>query len=180
MNLGACWLTCWASGTFIRLLTLLGHACVDASVGLRRARSAFRVWGFSEQFICDGWDYSRFGWFHLQLANRLWDDARTTEQDEWTETTNTRTRIRAVILGLTEPAPVSIIADRAECSANAARTHLKEFVTLGVVRKHDQPTGTRYARNEAFVQWRRANERADSHTREELLNELASLETTAD
>lgn len=75
---------------------------------------------------------------------------------------------------------MSIIADRAECSANAARTHLKEFVTLGVVRKHDQPTGTRYARNEAFVQWRRANERADSHTREELLNELASLETTAD
>jgi hypothetical protein len=53
-------------------------------------------------------------------------------------------------------------------------------VTLGVVRKHDQPTGTRYARNEAFVQWRRANERADSHTREELVNELASLETTAD
>lgn len=108
------------------------------------------------------------------------DDALTKEQAVWTETTNTRTRIRTVVLGLHEPATVATIADRAQCSANAARTHLEEFVTLGIVRKHEQSTGTRYARNEAYVHWRRANELAVLHSLEELLDELASLETTHD
>ena len=108
------------------------------------------------------------------------DDAVTKEQEVWTETTNTRNRIRTVVVGLYEPATVTTIADRAQCSANAARTHLEEFVTLGIVRKHDQSTGARYARNEAYVHWRRANDLAVSHSLEELLDELASLETTHD
>ena len=108
------------------------------------------------------------------------DDALTKEQEVWTETTNTRSRIRTVVLGLHEPATVATIAERAQCSANAARTHLEEFVTLGIIRKHEQSTGTRYARNEAYVHWRRANELAVSHSVEELLDELAGLETTYD
>jgi len=108
------------------------------------------------------------------------DDALTKEQEVWTETTNTRTRIRTVVLGLREPATVATIADRAQCSANAARTHLEEFVTLGIIRKHEQSTGTRYARNEAYIHWRRANELAVSYSLEELLDELAGLETTHD
>ncbi len=71
------------------------------------------------------------------------DGAITKEQEVWTETTNTRNRIRSVAFGLRDPATVAIIADRAQCSANTARTHLEEFVTLGIVRnmkrrlKHD-------------------------------------------
>ncbi len=98
----------------------------------------------------------------------------------WTETTHTRNRIRSVAFGLRDPATVAIIADRAQCSANTARTHLEEFVTLGIVRKYEQTTETQYARNEAYLRWRRANEHAVSHSFEELTNELGSLETIHD
>lgn len=104
------------------------------------------------------------------------DDALAREREVWQETTNTRERIRAVVMGLQEPASAMTIAERAQCSANAARTHLEEFVDIGMVRKHEHSAGARYIRNEAYVHWRRANELATSHTIEELLEELAALE----
>ncbi|WP_158307759.1 DUF7342 family protein [Haloquadratum walsbyi] len=55
----------------------------------------------------------------------------------WTETTHTRNRIRSVAFGLRDPATVAIIADCIQCSADAAWTHLEEFVTLGIVRKYE-------------------------------------------
>ena len=39
-------------------------------------------------------------------------------------------------------------------------------------------TGTRYLRDEAYVHWRRANELAGSHTLDDLIDELATLEAT--
>jgi len=48
----------------------------------------------------------------------------------------------AVLPGLRDPATVAMIADRAQCSANTARTHLEEFVTLGIVRKYEETTET--------------------------------------
>lgn len=106
------------------------------------------------------------------------DEATIKERELWTETTNTRDRIRTVVLGLQEPASATTVAERAQCSANAARAHLEEFVDLGIVQKHDRPTGARYVRNEAYVHWRRANDLATSQTIEELIDELAALETT--
>ena len=41
-------------------------------------------------------------------------------------------------------------------------------------------TETQYARNEAYLRWRRANEHAVSHSLEELINELGSLEIIHD
>jgi hypothetical protein len=98
------------------------------------------------------------------------------EQAVWTETEDTRRRIQSVITGLQEPSPVTVIADRAACSANAARKHLKEFAALGVVHQVDDPAGTRYVRNEAYIRWQRANKLATTNTAEELLATLAELE----
>lgn len=106
------------------------------------------------------------------------DEALSRERTRWKETTNTRDRIRAVVMGQQEPATVSTIAERAQCSANAARDHLEAFAELGVVRASTHPTGTQYVRNEAYIHWRRANELRDTHTTEELLDRLAELETT--
>ena len=98
------------------------------------------------------------------------------EQAVWTESEDTRRRIQSVITGLQEPATVKTIADRAACSENAARKHLKEFAALGVVHQVDDPSGTRYVRNEAYIRWQRANELATTNTAEELLTKLAEIE----
>ena len=98
------------------------------------------------------------------------------ERAVWTETEDTRRRIQSVITGLQVPAPVTAIADRAACSENAARKHLKEFAALGVVHQVDDPSGTRYVRNEAYIRWQRANELATTNTAEELLTKLAEFE----
>ena len=104
------------------------------------------------------------------------DDALAQERQIWQETTNTRERLRAVVMGLQEPASTTTVAERAQCSVNAARTHLAEFADIGIVRKHDRSAGVRYVRNESYIHWRRANELATSHTIEELLEELATFE----
>jgi len=102
--------------------------------------------------------------------------ARSEEQAVWTESEDTRRRIQSVITGLQEPATVTAVADRAACSANAARKHLEEFAALGVVHQIEDPSGTRYVRNEAYIRWQRANKLATTNTAEELLTTLAELE----
>ncbi|MES3516291.1 MAG: transcriptional regulator [Natronomonas sp.] len=104
----------------------------------------------------------------------------TAEREDWTESQDTQERIRAVITGLQEPATAATIAERAACSTNAARKHLDTFVALGVVRKREDSRGARYVRNDAYFRWRRANELAETHTIEELLDAVADLETQID
>ena len=106
--------------------------------------------------------------------------ALTEEREAWTESQDARERIRAVITGLQEPATAATVAKRAACSTNAARKHLGEFVALGVVRQLEDTQGARYVRNEAYFRWRRANELAERHTIEELLDTVADLETQAE
>lgn len=106
--------------------------------------------------------------------------ALTDEREEWVNTQDTRERIRAVVTGLQTPATATTIADRAQCSTNAARKHLDALVDLGIVQQRDEPSGTRYVRNEAYFRWRRANELATTHTIETLLEKLAELETRAE
>jgi predicted ArsR family transcriptional regulator len=105
------------------------------------------------------------------------DTTLAAEHDEWRETQDTRTRIQGVITGCQEPVTAAVIADRAQCSTNAARKHLTDLVDLGIARKIDDEATVRYARNDAYFRWRRANELATTATVEELLDELDELET---
>jgi len=108
------------------------------------------------------------------------ETALTEEREDWTESQDTHERIRGVIAGLQEPATAATVAERAACSTNAARKHLRKFVALGVVRQLEDTQGARYVRNEAYFRWRRANELAERHTIEELLDTVADLETQAE
>lgn len=103
-------------------------------------------------------------------------DALTDEQEAWAQEQDTRTRIRAVVTGLREPATAATVAERANCSTNAARKHLEEFVELGLAQHRHAETGAHYIRNEAYFRWRRANELATRHTVEQLLDKLGDLE----
>lgn len=108
------------------------------------------------------------------------ESALAEEREDWTQSQDTQERIRAVITGLQEPATATTVADRAACSTNAARKHLNEFATLGVVRKLADTQGARYVRNDAYFRWRRANELAEKHTIDELLEAVADLEQQAE
>lgn len=103
--------------------------------------------------------------------------ALAAEQNEWSESQDTRTRIQTVITGLQKPATAATIADHAQCSTNAARKHLRDFVDLGIARELADETTVRYVRNDAYFRWRHANELATTQTVEELLNELEELES---
>lgn len=104
------------------------------------------------------------------------ETALADERETWTESQDTRQRIRSVVMGLREPTTAAEIADRAACSTNAARKHLKEFLDMGVVREAAGSDGTRYVRNEAYIRWRRANELATTHTVDALLDRLEDLQ----
>jgi hypothetical protein len=105
------------------------------------------------------------------------ESALARERQDWTDSQETRGRIRAVTTGLQEPATAATIAERAACSPNTARKHLDEFVTLGIVRKREDSRGARYMRNDAYFRWRRANELAENNEIEDLLDAVAELET---
>lgn len=98
------------------------------------------------------------------------------ETDEWVESQDTRGRIKTVITGVHEPTAASAIAEQAACSTNATRKHLNELAELGIVRRTDADGGYRYYRNQAYFEWRRANELAQGESVESLLERLAELE----
>jgi len=104
------------------------------------------------------------------------DSSIADEREEWHDSQDTRDRIRSVATGLQEPATVATVADRAGCSANAARKHLNALADLGIVQRVED-NRSRYVRNDAYFRWRQANELATTNSTESLLDELAELET---
>lgn len=108
------------------------------------------------------------------------DEALEQQREQWVETRDTRQRIKDIIVGIREPAPVAQVAERAQCSKNAARKHLTELANLGVARRITDGQQTRYVRNDEYFRWRRANELADANAAETLLDRLQTLEAVDD
>lgn len=104
------------------------------------------------------------------------EDALDAEREEWVESHDTRQRVKDVMIGIREPVPASEVAERAQCSPNAARKHLEEFVDLGVVQARTDGGTRRYVRNDEYFRWRRANRLACTKSAEWLLDELKELE----
>ncbi|WP_256301784.1 DUF7342 family protein [Haloarchaeobius salinus] len=98
--------------------------------------------------------------------------------DSWTESLadrSTKERVYEVVTGLTEPAPVSEIADRADCSPGGARTNLEWLASMGVV---DQ-TGSDpvlYERNEAYFDFLRVDRLTKEYSEAELDSRLDEYE----
>ena len=104
------------------------------------------------------------------------EDTLDAEREEWVETHDTRQRVKDVIIGVRDPIPASKVAERAQCSSNAARKHLDEFVDLGVVQARTDGGTRRYVRNDEYFRWQRANRLASTKSAERLLDELKELE----
>jgi len=90
------------------------------------------------------------------------------------EAEDTKQRVYGAVLHAREPMTAAEIADRANCSAESARTHLSFYADLGIVVRHDGRPA-RYERNDDYFEWRRTNELAQEHTVDELQARVAEL-----
>ncbi|MFB6189919.1 MAG: transcriptional regulator [Halapricum sp.] len=87
---------------------------------------------------------------------------------------DTKQRVYGAVLHAREPTTVAEIADRADCSAESARTHLSFYADLGIVVRHEgRPV--RYERNDDYFEWRRVNELARENSVEELQTRVSEL-----
>ena len=90
------------------------------------------------------------------------------------ENEDTKQRVYGAVLHARDPMTAAEIAERADCSAESARTHLSFYADLGIVVRHDgRPV--RYERNNDYFEWRRVNELARKNTVEELQARVSEL-----
>jgi len=87
---------------------------------------------------------------------------------------DTKQRVYGAVLHAREPMTAAEIAERADCSAESARTHLSFYAELGIVVRHEGRPA-RYERNDDYFEWRRVNELAREHTVEELQARVSEL-----
>nr|WP_245810884.1 transcriptional regulator [Halorubrum halodurans] len=94
--------------------------------------------------------------------------------DEPFEGEDTKGRVYGAVLHAREPMTAAEIADRADCSAESARTHLSFYADLGIVVRHEgRPV--RYGRNDDYFEWRRVNTLARERTLDELQAGVSEL-----
>nr|WP_256412339.1 transcriptional regulator [Halorubrum rubrum] len=87
---------------------------------------------------------------------------------------DTKQRVYGAVLHAREPMAAAEIADRADCSAESARTHLSFYADLGIVVRHEgRPV--RYERNDDYFEWRRVNTLARERTVDELQSGVSEL-----
>jgi hypothetical protein len=104
------------------------------------------------------------------------DVALVEEWERTIEDRSTKERVYEVVTTLTDPATVSTIAERADCSPNGARSNLEWFADLGIA----DVVGTdpvRYRRNEAYFEFLRAHRLVREHDRESLAALVEEFET---
>ncbi|WP_121823415.1 DUF7342 family protein [Halostella salina] len=97
-------------------------------------------------------------------------DARS----RWRADRTTFQRVYDVVTGTTEPATADEIGDRADCSADGARSALEQLVEMGVAEKRDGRPAT-YRRNDAYFRWKRVERLAEEHTAAELRERVDAL-----
>lgn len=87
---------------------------------------------------------------------------------------DTKQRVYGAVLHARESMTAAEIAERADCSAESARTHLSFYADLGIVIRHEgRPV--RYERNDDYFEWRRVNKLAREHTLDELQAHVSEL-----
>ncbi len=82
-----------------------------------------------------------------------------------------RERLLDVVVGIRTPRKVSEIAEYADCDTETARDYLEWFNEMGMVHRHDgRPV--RYARNDAYFEWRRIDRIREEYSDQEIATAL--------
>jgi predicted ArsR family transcriptional regulator len=106
------------------------------------------------------------------------DPAPESDETErrWQAGTDTFGRIYDVVLGITDPTAYTDIAERADCSPNAAKKHLDRLAEMGIVRAEKESRPATYERNEGYLEWQDASRIAEELSIEEIIDRVKSLE----
>jgi hypothetical protein len=96
------------------------------------------------------------------------------ERERWDEGRSVRDRVYETVVQLYEPATAAGVAERARCSEGAAREHLTWFAERGIV-EVVEGRPKRYVRNQAYFDWKRANDLRREYTDAELGTRLEEL-----
>lgn len=102
--------------------------------------------------------------------------------DSWTEGLSARERVREIATTLTEPRSVEWIRKQADISAwQTAKDELEMLVEFGQLHTIDGDGGnTKYAPNYQLRYITEVTELINNHTREELREEIATIQETID
>jgi predicted ArsR family transcriptional regulator len=103
------------------------------------------------------------------------DEAVRQEREQWDEGKTVKERIYETALTLREPTPVSVVAERTECTPESARRHLLWFAEIGIVEPVGEGQPAQFQRNPAYFRWKRANEARRAHSSDELATRLEML-----
>ena len=98
----------------------------------------------------------------------------------WKENTSAFDRVKSVTMTLTEPQPVSWIADEAAVSPNTARAHLDRLIDLGVVTTSDEGGVRHYYPDPLYTQLQDLHELLDDTTKQQLADRAAELKDEID
>jgi len=102
--------------------------------------------------------------------------------ESWTKDLTARERVREIATTLTEPRSVEWVRDQAQVSAwQTAKDELEMLVEFGQVHAIDGDDGnTKYAPNYQQRYFEEVTELINRHTREELREEIATIQETID
>lgn len=98
-----------------------------------------------------------------------------TERRQWDDGSSTRDRVYETAIQLYEPATAAEVAQLSDCSEGAARDHLRWFADRGII-EEIEGRPKRYERNQAYFDWRRADELRHRHSDEEFQEILRELD----
>jgi DNA-binding transcriptional ArsR family regulator len=97
-------------------------------------------------------------------------------QRRWHEGTETFDRVYDVLLGVTSPMAYTEIAERADCSPNAAKKHLERLAEMGIARADRESRPATYERNEGYLEWQDASRIAAELSVEAIVDRVEALE----
>ncbi|MCL9813309.1 helix-turn-helix domain-containing protein [Natranaeroarchaeum aerophilus] len=101
------------------------------------------------------------------------DDTRR----RWQAGTDTFGRIYDVVLGITSPTPYTDIAERADCSQNAAKKHLDRLAEMGIAHVNSDSRPATYERNDGYLEWQDASRIAAELSVDEIIDRVEALES---
>src|SRR6056297_1432084 len=93
-------------------------------------------------------------------------------QRRWQAGTDTFGRVYDVVLGITSPTAYTEIAERADCSPNAAKKHLNRLAEMGIAHADTDSRPATYERNEGYLEWQDASRIATELSLDEILERV--------
>jgi hypothetical protein len=96
---------------------------------------------------------------------------------EWTEHTTAFDRVQSVATTVSNPRPVSYIADEAHVAENTARGHLERLVELNVLLESDAGDGVLYAPDPLHTRIQSLRELLEEHDRDGLVDLKIELQS---